>query len=112
VAPVGAEFVDENRDEKLRPTREREQGLLERRINEEADRMDESEGDEEREELADAAGDEEVGDSDVGPDAGALPKLPTRNREQRLERDEEHDEAEEEAGGLRGREVGEQPVME
>ena len=101
VAPVGAEFEDEDRKEELRPTREREQGLLERRVNEETEGLDEDEGDEKREELADPAGDEKV--REIGPDAAALPEPAADNREECLERDEEreeHDEAEEEAGGV------------
>ena len=60
VAPVGAEFEDEDRDQELRPTREREQALLERRVNEKAEGLDKAEDDEKREELANAARDEEV----------------------------------------------------
>ena len=60
MAPVGAEFEDEDRDQELRPTREREQALLERRVNEKAEGLDKAEDDEKREELANAARDEEV----------------------------------------------------
>jgi hypothetical protein len=101
VAPVGAEFENENRDQELRPTREREQALLERWVNEKAEGLDEAEDDEKREEFADAAGDEEV--DEIGAESGALPKLAPDNREkcpQRHEKREEDHEAEGKAGGV------------
>ena len=101
VAPIGAEFEDKNRDQELRPTREREQALLERRVNEKAEGLDEAEDDEKRQEFADAAGDEEV--DEIGAESGALPELAPDDREERLQRHEEREEdheAEGEAGGV------------
>ena len=60
VAPVGAELVNEEGDHELRPARQGEEGLLERRVNEKAEGLDKAEDDEKREELANAARDEEV----------------------------------------------------
>ena len=90
VAPVGAEFENENRDQELGPTREGEQALLERWVNEKAEGLDKAEDDEKREELADTAGDEEV--DEIGAESGALPELAAHDREKGLQRHEEREE--------------------
>ena len=86
VTPVRSKFVDENRGEELRPARQRQERLLQRRIDEKSQQREEHERHEQREQFPDAGRDKEMGH--IRAHARALPKLPPHEGKQRFQRHE------------------------